>query len=214
MMGRNAPKNSINQEIEIDVSQNQNVTQLNESLQGMVVAIAIGEGSKASAVQEAVQDNINEQRARAFALNVTENCSGKCVDQSEEPDVDIAQNQTINQLNSVVQCSAVAISIDGGEASSQQAVTQMNENTQSVNQFADNISPCGHPPYDSSTEKQEQVNTKKPNEKRTSATAVRSLLNERAVIAIDMGGVQLKLQIADNGDVFVNGKKIRSGFTK
>ncbi|MEY7849448.1 hypothetical protein AB7C87_09670 [Natrarchaeobius sp. A-rgal3] len=141
-----------------EVSQYQDVDQVNINQQGNATSIAI-DGGEANAIQEATQYNSNEQIADAAAANeqattfedvgtvhvVLGNGDGMQfdgwgvadkkgdkgeVDADQEADAEVVQSQVVGQLNYNEQNTAFAIAEDGSEAISLQQSQQANQNLQ------------------------------------------------------------------------------------
>ncbi len=154
--------NSDNQSADSSVNQSQTVDQLNYNEQGVAVAIAVGEDSKAKAWQISCQFNRNKQIANATALNfdpklvsefmASANMTGdysdsdvKCGsdgtaqsnEQGAESSVD--QFQNVSQLNRSFQKAAVAIALSNSESKATQASYQGNFNAQIASATSVNV---------------------------------------------------------------------------
>ncbi|WP_254524714.1 hypothetical protein [Natrinema caseinilyticum] len=148
---------SASQSAEATVTQQQDVEQANINEQDGAVAIAVGEGSTATAIQFTDQSNLNEQIASASASNLLASSpgmsvatagdvSGEILSQNVEPTqpdkkdkkdgieqtatAGVAQEQGVEQLNVNLQNSALAIAQNDSEATAVQLAYQTNYNAQ------------------------------------------------------------------------------------
>ncbi|MDS0478497.1 hypothetical protein [Natrinema sp. 1APR25-10V2] len=140
------------------VAQDQNVSQNNVNQGVAAVAIAVGEGSTATAIQLTDQSNFNQQIGSANAMNVISSMAGMNVANIGESDVVgtdkpkkstdenpkkgqegdgeqtatamVAQGQSVEQLNVNLNNTAMAIAINGSEATAFQIADQKNLNAQ------------------------------------------------------------------------------------
>ncbi len=153
--GDNGP--SASQSAEASVTQQQDVEQANVNEQDGAVAIAVGEGSTATAIQFTDQSNLNEQIASASASNLLASSpgmnvatagdvSGEVLSQKDgmtKPDkkskkdgveqtatAGVAQEQGVEQMNINLQNNAIAIAQDSSEATAVQLAYQTNYNAQ------------------------------------------------------------------------------------
>ncbi|MFA9424724.1 PGF-CTERM sorting domain-containing protein [Natronorubrum sp. A-ect3] len=138
------------QSTEATVNQSQRVSQANQNQQGMAVAIAVGEGSVATAIQITDQTNFNEQLASTETISILEAMSGMNVataavednnvvttdgdggvaHDSGEPEVSVTQYQNAEQVNVNLQSAAVAIALNQSDATAIQLAEQRNYNEQ------------------------------------------------------------------------------------
>ncbi|WP_076431617.1 hypothetical protein [Haladaptatus litoreus] len=144
------------------VKQAQIVNQLNVNKQGVAIAVAVGKDSVAKAWQVSCQFNRNEQVASATAVNfdpksvkeftASANMKGdysdshvkrskKCTSQSNKQGAkaNIEQFQDVSQENISMQNAAIAIGLDGSEATATQASYQANFNAQVASATAVNV---------------------------------------------------------------------------
>ncbi|WP_255167670.1 hypothetical protein [Natrononativus amylolyticus] len=84
----------VSQDAAASVEQGQDVEQANVNEAGAAVAIAVGDGSSATAVQLTEQTNINEQLASADAVNVLAAMPGMNVATADMDDNDVVSTQT------------------------------------------------------------------------------------------------------------------------
>ncbi|MCO8242831.1 MULTISPECIES: hypothetical protein [unclassified Haladaptatus] len=154
--------NGDDQNADSSVDQSQEVDQLNYNQQGVAVAVAVGETSKAKAWQVSCQFNRNQQIASAAALNfdpklvdefmATANMTGDYSDsdvkrgsdgsaqaneQGAESNID--QFQAVSQLNRSSQKAAVAIALSNSESKATQASYQGNFNAQIASATSVNV---------------------------------------------------------------------------
>ncbi|ELY42069.1 PGF-CTERM sorting domain-containing protein [Natronorubrum sulfidifaciens] len=153
------------QSTEATVEQSQEVVQANQNQQGMAVAIAVGNGSVATAIQITDQTNLNEQLASTETVSLLEAMSGMNVataavednsvmttdgnggvtHDSEEPEVSVSQYQNTEQVNVNLQSAAVAIALNQSDATAIQLAEQRNYNEQvgvaSVEHLGDSFDP-------------------------------------------------------------------------
>ncbi|MGI6084789.1 MAG: hypothetical protein ACOYIF_05020 [Acetivibrionales bacterium] len=202
----------LEQRMNADLTQTQAVTQSNSSFQGVAVAIAIGNGSEAVASQEAEQCNKNLQIINADATNSAANLCGGCADKSKAPEINRNQDRSESQENDYIQIGSVAISIDGGRACAEQTLSQLNSNVQSALLLAKNINPCeeGRKPNEEIKPNRIEHKTNDAKTHKTKAAAYPGR-NEKARVVIDLGSYHLEFIIMQNGDVYLNKKKIKSG---
>lgn len=139
---------------ELDQAQESMQTNINQ--QGFAVAIAIGNESTATSIQATDQSNINEQVGSAYSASVLEATEGMNVASastnggsdvvetasdkqktshdkkkgSNNTDASVSQYQSVDQLNLNQQSSAVAIALNGSEATAIQISHQENHNAQ------------------------------------------------------------------------------------
>ncbi|MFD1563049.1 hypothetical protein ACFR99_05760 [Haloarchaeobius amylolyticus] len=139
------------------VAQGQNVSQDNVNQDVAAVAIAVGENSSATAMQLTDQSNFNQQTGVAEATNVISSMSGMNVAEIGDSDVAdtnspkqkdkhkkgddtedegqtataaVAQNQSVEQLNVNLNNTAMAVAVNGSEATAFQIADQKNLNAQ------------------------------------------------------------------------------------
>ena len=138
------------------VAQAQNVSQNNVNQGVAAVAIAIGDDSSATAMQLTDQSNFNQQTGVAEATNVISSMSGMNVAKIGDSDVVgtatpkqkhdeqktdgdnegqtatamVAQGQSVEQLNVNLNNTAMAVAINGSEATAFQIADQKNLNAQ------------------------------------------------------------------------------------
>ena len=202
----------LEQRINADLTQTQAVTQSNSSFQGVAVAIAIGNGSEAVASQEAEQCNKNLQIIDAVATNTAANLCGGCADKSKMPEINRNQDRTESQENDHIQIGSVAISIDGGRACAEQILSQLNSNVQSASLLAKNINPCEEERKPNEELKPDREEHKTNDEKIHKTKAVANPgRHEKARVVIDLGSYQLELIVMNDGCVYLNNRKIKSG---
>ncbi|SFS48664.1 hypothetical protein [Halostagnicola kamekurae] len=140
-----------------ELDQAQDSMQTNINHQGFAVAIAIGNESTATSIQTTEQSNINEQIGSAYSASVLEATEGMNVasastnggsdvvestsDKQKTPhdkkkkgsgstDASVSQYQDVSQLNLNQQSAAVAIALNGSEATAIQISHQENHNAQ------------------------------------------------------------------------------------
>ncbi|WP_031514699.1 hypothetical protein [Desulfofalx alkaliphila] len=181
----------VNQQAQAIANQNQEVNQLNIAEQNLALAVAIGEGSVAEALQISEQSNINSQQAEVRAVIADSNPC--CPESSNDTNEDINQSQNVSQQNVSQQSNSVAISIGGGEATVFQTTVQMNNNLQnaSVSADKDNI--------------QKQNNDHCKFTKRAQAGAEPDTM---IIVDIVKGTQNLKVKVHKNGEVYLNGHKL------
>ncbi|WP_255681869.1 hypothetical protein [Natrinema sp. SYSU A 869] len=139
------------------VAQGQNVSQNNVNQGVAAVAIAVGENSSATAIQLTDQSNFNQQLGSAEAMNVLSSMSGMNVANIGESEsvsthspkksddknpkkgdevgeqtatATVAQAQSVEQLNVNLNNTAMAIALNGSEATAFQIADQKNFNAQ------------------------------------------------------------------------------------
>ncbi|WP_207890184.1 hypothetical protein [Natrarchaeobius chitinivorans] len=142
------------------VAQGQSVEQTNINQQDGAVAISVGEGSSATAIQITEQTNLNQQIGAADAENVISSLAGMHVATSGESSVvdieqdveklyddkeddhhkkgdkvqsatsAVEQDQRAEQMNVNLQNTAMAIATNGSDATAVQLATQQNINAQ------------------------------------------------------------------------------------
>lgn len=200
---------TINQSASSTVSQNQNVSQNNINQQETAVAIAVGEGSNARAYQIALQTNENSQSGAALAQNrgFAELC---CTFYEPVSLAGVTQGWHVEQVNVNEQGTAVAIAIDGGEACAVQFSSQNNTNSQVGLAEAGNESNCPITAAEGEkkNKKEEKSNPKNEHDVFSAQAYAKTGETEKALISIDHGGQRIKIQIRQNGDVFLNNKFI------
>ena len=136
------------QSAQASIDQSQTLSQINQNQQGMAVAIAVGSNSVATAVQITDQTNLNEQYASVETLSHLESMagmnvatadeanssvlttSGEGTDGDETADVSMTQYQHTEQVNINLQSAAVAVALDGSNATAIQLAEQRNYNEQ------------------------------------------------------------------------------------
>lgn len=144
------------------VWQYQNVSQLNVNQQGVAVAIAVGEGSVARAVQVSHQVNVNKQVANATAINydpksvqtvmASADTKGDVPDMSvkhagdgsaqrntQNASANVLQFQNVSQTNINIQNAAIAIANNYSQARAMQVSYQANFNAQIASANAVNL---------------------------------------------------------------------------
>ncbi|ELZ18685.1 PGF-CTERM sorting domain-containing protein [Natrinema limicola] len=136
------------QSAQASIDQSQTLSQSNQNQQGMAVAIAVGSNSVATAVQLTDQTNLNEQYASVETLSHLESMAGMNVATADEAnssvlttggegtngdetaDVSMTQYQHTEQVNINLQSAAVAVALDGSNATAIQLAEQRNYNEQ------------------------------------------------------------------------------------
>jgi len=136
------------QSTQASIDQSQTLSQINQNQQGMAVAIAVGSNSVATAVQITDQTNLNEQYASVETLSHLESMAGMNVATADEAnssvlttggegtngdetaDVSMTQYQHTEQVNINLQSAAVAVALDGSNATAIQLAEQRNYNEQ------------------------------------------------------------------------------------
>ncbi len=143
-----------------ELEQAQQSIQTNINEQGFAVAIAIGNESTATSIQTTDQSNINEQVGSAYSASVLDATDGMNVasantnggsdvvetasdkhktdhedddkkkDDGNETQASVNQYQDVSQLNLNQQSAAVAVALDGSEATAIQISYQENHNAQ------------------------------------------------------------------------------------
>lgn len=172
--GDHSAGSSTGQSADALLEQSQDVEQANVNEQDGAVAIAIGEGSTATAIQFTDQSNLNEQIGSASASNLMASAAGMDVatagnvsgdvlsseTEVQEPDkkdkqddVDgeqtatagVAQGQEVEQRNINLQNTAMAIAQNDSESTAIQLAYQQNYNAQVA--YADAINVYASPGY-------------------------------------------------------------------
>ena len=153
------------------LTQMQAVEQVNVNEQGGAVAIAVGEGSTATAIQLTEQTNLNEQLGSAEAISAVAAMDGMNVataggessavhtetpsdgkkdkDDSQTATAAVDQEQAVEQLNVNLQNTAMAIATNESESTAVQIAHQQNYNAQIG--YADAINVYAAPGYNYDT---------------------------------------------------------------
>ncbi|GAB7020122.1 hypothetical protein [Halostagnicola bangensis] len=138
-----------------ELAQSQQSMQANINEQGFAVAIAIGNESTATSIQTTDQSNINEQVGSAYSASVLDSTDGMNIasantnggsdivetasdkqkthdDKKDKDDTEasVTQYQDVSQLNLNQQSAAVAVALNGSEATAIQLSYQENHNAQ------------------------------------------------------------------------------------
>jgi hypothetical protein len=150
------------QSADSSVEQSQTVDQLNVNEQGVAIAIAVGEGSVAKALQVTCQYNVNAQIADATAINfdpksltevtayakmegdfsekeLTHSRNGAEQSNIQDAEADVEQFQAVSQLNLNAQNIAAAVAVNDSTATARQVSYQGNFNAQIAEATALNI---------------------------------------------------------------------------
>lgn len=199
---------TITQDGSSEVNQNQDVAQSNISQQDVAIAVAVGEGSVARACQIAFQTNENTQSGTASSHNAgfVESC---CAPPQQNALASVFPVQNVQQNNNSIQTTAVAISIDGGEASFLQMAAQTNINAQGGSAGVGSDNNC--PLVADGGENRKKDQKSNPREETTTFLAWAEAISdqdEKAAISIEHGGQRVKIQIKKNGDVLINNQLI------
>ena len=144
------------------VAQEQTIEQNNVNTGVAAVAIAVGEGSTATAIQLTDQSNLNQQVGSATAANALSAKAGMNVasigdtdavsshspkksdkdageNEGQSATTTVAQSQGVEQLNVNLENTAMAIAVNGSEATAFQIADQENYNAQIGNAAALNV---------------------------------------------------------------------------
>lgn len=184
--------------------------QRNFSLQAAAIAIAVGPGALARANQLVFQKNMNAETEAASTSDSTElPC---CNIENTFATTAASAFSSVNTQNTPVKLIRMAIGLFGGDAEANQTAVQNNVSTNLASSEASTQAICGNQPLQAKDNlvKESKRDDSKASQSNSSgkATAKVTDMNEKAVIDINKGTLNLKIQITENGDLYINGKKL------